>query len=263
METPELQDLPGSLWMPARGFANPELRLLAAALAVLLLLALRPAGAAVLGLPAFLIACSRPGGRRRSFIFLAFGIAMLTVGLNAFTEPGAVLLRMGPLTVTGSGLVRGAERAVRLIGLMAVGRLALSGFAAEALSDLVQRMSWPLERRVAALGGFGLTLGLGIRFLPEVLEEATQIRLARRARPPRPAIRGLGGRLEVVESLFLPMLAATVRRAEEVALTLDARAFASGPRTRRMAAESGPLERWLAVALVVGTGLILVADRLR
>jgi energy-coupling factor transport system permease protein len=264
LEKKDLQDTIGALWAPGRGFAETRLRLLAALSATLLILALRPPGAVVLGLAAFAVAASSLADGRRSFLGLAAGISLLAVGLNALTEPGVALVKLGPLTVTGSGLVQGAERAARLLGLVGVARLVVQGLGADQLSDLAQRLAWPLERRSHRLAGLGLAMGIGVRFLPEVQHEIERIRLAQRARPPLPP--GRGGpvrRILAIEPLFLPLLAGTVRRAEEVARTLDARGYGSGPRTSRIAGALGTRERWLAGLLVLSAGLILLGDRLR
>jgi len=234
---------------------------LAALLATALLLLLRPVAAGGLALLALGLALRRGSGLR--LLTLAAGIAGVTLVLNAVTEPGPALYRWGPIAVTRAGLVAGGERAGRLVGLVAVGWLAARALGLERLADLAARATWPLERRTPRLAGLGLAVGLAVRFLPEIQHEIARLRLAAAARPaPAASGRQSGGRGRIagLEPLFLPLLAGTVRRAEEVARTLDARGYGSGPRSRAEADSLGRRERGLALAMVVGAALLVLAD---
>jgi energy-coupling factor transport system permease protein len=191
-------------------------------------------------------------------------VAALTLGLNAVTEPGPPLVRWGPIAVTAAGLQAGAERAARLVGLAAVGWLGTQALGLDRLSDLALRATWRLERRWPRLAGLGLAVGLAVRFLPEMEHEIARLRLAMAARPERDPDpeRDLGrrGRIAGLEPLFLPLLAGTVRRAEEVARTLDARGYGSGPRTWARTDRLGRRDQALAVFMVIGAALLLLVD---
>jgi energy-coupling factor transporter transmembrane protein EcfT len=235
--------------------------LLAAFLATALLLVLRPGAAGGLAGLALALALRRGGGW--SLLRLAATIAGITLVLNAFTEPGPALCRWGPIAVTRTGLVAGAERAARLVGLVAVGWLATRDLGLERLADLAARATWPLERWWPRLAGLGLALGLAVRFLPEIQHEIARLKLAAAARPSPAAARRPRwgqGRIAGLEPLFLPLLAGTVRRAEEVARTLDARGYGSGPRTRVHGERLGGRELGLGLAMVIGALLVLLAD---
>jgi len=256
-----LHDQLGAWWAPRPALGDPRLRALAAALAAILLLALTPGSAALLALALTGAALAAGGPALHSFLRVVAGIGAITLAVNALTEPGAALWRLGPFTVTAEGIAAGAARAARLVGLAAVARLVAAGIGAGDLAALALGLAWPLERRIPALRGAGLALGLAIRFTPEIPAAAARIRLAQAARPPRPAARGLGARRAALESFYLPMLALVLRRADEVARTLDARGFASGPATRRSEDRLGRAGTALAVILVAGAGVVLVLDR--
>jgi energy-coupling factor transport system permease protein len=233
----------------------------AVGVAAVLLLALTPPRAALLALVLTGGAVAARGPALRSFLLLIAGIGGLTLAVNAFTAPGAVLWRLGPFALTSAGLAAGAARGLRLVGLAALARLLAIGVAAGDLAALAPGLTRPFERRWPALGGAGLALGLAARFTPEIVAEAARIRVAAAARPPRPAARGLAGRRVAVESFYLPLLAGALRRAEEVARTLDARGYASGPTTRRSEDRLGPAGVALVLAIVAALGLVLVLDR--
>ncbi len=257
MDSRDVHEALDALWAPRSGLGDPRLCLLAAGLATLLLLVLSPAGASLLAVVLTAGALVAGGPGLRKFLRITVILCLITLALNAVTAPGPALARLGPLTVTAPGVAAGLARAARLLGLAAVARLVTRALPASDLADLAERLSWPLERRFGFARGLGLAFGLALRFIPELGAEAARIRLAQAARPPQaPA-----GRRRRLESTFLPLLAGAVRRSEEVALTLDARGFASGEPTRRAAVGLGR-SGLVATLLLLGlTALIILADR--
>lgn len=245
----------------AGGLKDPRLTLLAVLLGGLLAFGL-PVHAAIalalgLAVAQSVIPAWRPG--RWGFYLAAFGLAAFTLLLNAITVPGRALWIAGPLRVTAEGLAAGCGRAGRLVALLALARI---GSRALAPADIGDAASWilsPIARVIPRAGGLALALGLAMRFVPEIRSEAVRIRLAERARPPRPSGRRgrLGRTLGRVEPYFLALLAGTVRRAEEVARTLDARGYGSGPRTLRFQAGLGRRGWLMAIGLVAATALAL------
>ena len=61
--------------------------------------------------------------------------------------------------------------------------------------------------------------------------------------------------------LFLPLLAGTIRRADEVARTLDARCFGTGPRSSRLEAAPRAARLMVAVGVALVVALLLVPGR--
>ncbi len=227
---------------PAVRPLDPRLALLTALLITILVMALRPPATIPLATVLFAASLAIPGSRGR-FLLLAAGTAVFALLVNAATVPGAPHLTLGPLRLTSEGFAAGGERALRLLGLFGLARLVRHLLTAAELADAVEWAVAPIERAIPRAAGFGLALGLALRFLPEIEGEVARLRLAQRARPARRALpesrvpwrRFVARRLKPLEPLFLPLLAGAVRRAEEVARTLDARGYGSGPRTPRFA----------------------------
>jgi apolipoprotein N-acyltransferase len=245
----------------AGGFRDPRHRILGLLLGVLLVLALDPQPALGLALGLALAQAVHPAWRPegRRFFAVALGLALFAVGLNALTLPGRALWTLGPLAVTAEGIQAGIVRAGRLVGLLALARIATRSLVPADLADFVSWCTSPFARIVPRLGGMALALGLAFRFVPEIRAEADRLRLAERARPRRAPSRGLAlGRLE---PYFLALLAGTVRRAEEVARTLDARGYGSGPRTLRFRDPGSKRGLALTFGLVAVALALLVAGR--
>jgi energy-coupling factor transporter transmembrane protein EcfT len=224
---------------------------------VLLVLALDPGPALALGLGLALAQVAYPVWRpeSRGFLLAVCGLSAFTVALNALTVPGEVRWAIGPARVTTEGLMAGIGRAGRLVGLLALARIGTRALAPADFADFVGWVTSPLTRVFPRVGSLALALGLAFRFVPEIRAEAQRLRLAERARPARR--RGL----HRLEPYFLALLAGTVRRAEEVARTLDARGYGSGPRTLRFRDPLGGRGIVLALGLIAAALAVLRAGR--
>ncbi len=179
-------------------------------------------------------------GERQALVTVVAGVLCLTWVLNALTTPGVPLWGWGPLVVTDAGVARGAERGVRLVGLVALARWAQGAIEPWGVLKLFSPNAWGGRWQRLALG-----LALVLRWVPLFLEEARRIvTIARLRQSERVPAAWLG--------LFVPMVLGAVRRAEEMAMVLDARGFGSGAPSQRWVANRRA--QWMAVA--VGTAVV-------
>jgi energy-coupling factor transport system permease protein len=174
----------------------------------------------------------------------AAGLALLTLLLHPqAVDPGSSeLFRVGPLRVVGPAVWAAVTLALRLLVVAFVSLFVFAPSDPTSLADsLVQQ--WRLPDRFA----YGTLAAL--RLVPLLGADWAAIGAARRLRgleaggwPAR--IAGLPGRL-------LVLLVAAIRRAERMALAMDARGFDMGlRRSRYRLIEVGPLD-----ALVLGGAL--------
>lgn len=202
------------------------------------------------------------------------GIIALTVWgtmlSQGFFFPGTTVLftlvpPLGPDGTTFRGIMLTAE------GLQ-FGAIQSLRFVATILAGLTVSLSTSPERMLAALAHFRLPTTLGfmttaaLRFLPLLIEEAGEVRQARRLRGYRFRFWGRpGARLESYRAelgLVFPVIAAALRRAETLAESVTARGFdAHRPRTFYPPLVMRDWERAVAAMLVIGS-VALVAVRI-
>lgn len=111
-----------------------------------------------------------------------------------------------------------------------------------------------------------LALGIAVRFLPLVQEEARRLHLAWQARGAGLMARRLVGRIRYAAALTVPLLAAALRRAEALAEAVDVRLGGSGmnpglwapPPAAREEKEQERLRLRMAVAFVASWLGVLV-----
>ena len=195
----------------------------------------------------------RVPGRLAPLWVAALGLGLLTLLVNPANGDPAVpaLAAAGPLRVTAPALEAGIAIALRLAVIALISVLVFAPSDPTRLADsLVQQ--WHVPYRFA----YGTLAAL--RVVPLVAADWGAIRAVRRLRgieprSPRQRVGAFGGQL-------LVLLVASVRRAERMALAMDARGFDSGgPRSRYRPVRAGRLDAAVLSGGLVLAGLALLA----
>lgn len=153
------------------------------------------------------------------------------------TDPGATeIARLGPLRVTSEAISTATALGLRVAAIASVGAVfALTTEPTRLVDALVQQARVPERFGYGALAAY--------QSIPRFAEDLTTLRQARR-------IRGLRGSWH--PRLLLGLLVLAIRHGDRVALSMDARAFGSGPRSRFREV------RWSTLDLAVGVGSVAV-----
>ncbi len=238
-------------WLAAR---NPALKLAASfILAFVTILALDPVTPALF-LAAGLLALFGLGQvRPRDAVIYGAPIIVfaLSTGLvNLVTRPGGMPVALGPVVVGSEGVTIGLSLALRTLAIGTFGM-------AFVLTTDPQRLltSLMLQARLSPRFAFGVLAAY--RFLPVLQAEYATLRLAHRMRGEP------GGRwawLRDLRRAALPMLVATVRRAERTGIALEARGLGAWP--RRTVWKPTRVDGWdvamLVVAVLLAAGIPLL-----
>lgn len=189
------------------------------------------------------------------FLFVAFA-------LNALLTEGEPLYRLGPLTLTREGVVLGGLVTVRLVLLVVVTSLLTLTTTPIALTDGLERLLRPLQRVGVPAAELALMMTIALRFIPTLMEEAQRIRRAQEAR----GARFVGGsplaQAQAVLPLLVPLFVAAFRRADELAVAMEARGYRGGRgRTRMRELRFGPADA-AAGAVVLACAAAAAALRL-
>jgi len=153
----------------------------------------------------------------------------------ANTNPVASeLARIGPLRVTAEAVSTATALGLRVLAIASVGAVfALTTEPTRLVDALVQQARIPERFAYGALAAY--------QAIPRFAEDLTTLRQARR-------IRGLRGGWH--PRLLLGLLVLAIRHGDRVALSMDARAFGSGPRTRYRVVRWTPIDAWFALGAI-------------
>lgn len=193
-----------------------------------------------------------------SALFRGLGAIWWLLGLSAFLQliyqhGGVVLLQLGPIAVTSTGVRLAVVYSLRVVLLVAGAALMTASTTPLALSRGLEGLMRPL-RRWLPVTDFAMMLSIALRFIPTLLEELQSLRFAQAARGARFDEGRLWHRMRALLPLLIPLLVLSLRRADEIALAMEARGY--GAATERGALH--PLQ-WrradtlaLSAILVVG-----------
>lgn len=179
-------------------------------------------------------------------------LLILTVILNVFfsgIQGGTVLVRLGPLVVTREALLRAIFVGSRLIGLVIVTSLLTYTTSPVELTDGLERLLRPFRRIGVPAHELAMMMTIALRFIPTLLQETEKIMKAQMARGAEFDRGGILRRARAMVPILVPLFVSAFRRADELALAMEARCYRGGEgRTRLRQLRFAPRD---AVALVV------------
>jgi len=184
------------------------------------------------------------------FWLLALSLMVSNALFATRPEQATILWQWGPFTATLEGASIGLSLAERSLAIAAFTvLLIMSTDPTDLVRSLVQQAHVPARFAYPALAAY--------RFLPLLQSEFETIRLAHRLRGIGRS-RGVRGWLREQSRLALPLLANAIRRAERVALAMDARGFSSRrPRSAYRVVPFVAADGWLiGAAFVGGVGIL-------
>lgn len=159
-------------------------------------------------------------------------ILVLTLFLHLFMTGGNIIWQWGVLKITSEGLREGIYMAVRLILLVTITSLLTLTTTPIALTDGIESVLKALFIPVAHELAMMMTIAL--RFIPTLIEETEKIMKAQMARGADFESGGLLTRAKSLIPLLVPLFLSSFRRADELAMAMEARCYRGGENRTRM-----------------------------
>lgn len=160
-----------------------------------------------------------------------FFLAVLQVFFNSTDPLSPVWLSLGRLALTRADFMAGLMLLLRFMGLVL--GLSLASFTLST-SEMIQGLNSllsPLARLGLPVQDFVMMVQVTLRFLPMLTQTAERIAKAQTSRGADWDSRSgnLLARVRQVIPLIVPLFLSSLRRAENMALAMDARAYGSAP----------------------------------
>jgi len=154
--------------------------------------------------------------------------------LNIFTVQGKVILDLGPLNITEEGVAVAVRMALRLVLLITGTTLLLTLTTTPILiADAMERLLSPLSRFGFPAHEMAMMMSIALRFVPTLLEETDKIMKAQSSRGADYDTGGLITKAKGLVSVLIPLFVSAFKRAEELAVAMEARCYRGGEgRTR-------------------------------
>ena len=186
-----------------------------------------------------------------------FFIVILTFILNVFFQNGGnEIFRLGFIKITDEGLRMAFFLAARLILLVICTQLLTLTTSPIALTDGLESLMRPLKRIKFPAHEIAMMMSIALRFIPTLLDEASKIMKAQTARGADFESGNLIKKAKAMIPLLVPLFVGSFRRAEDLALAMEARCYRGGEgRTRLRQLKYGKND---AAALLVVLVLLAV-----
>jgi len=195
-------------------------------------------------------------GLRPVFVLLA-----LTFVLQIIFEPpgGHVIFHRGPIAITKEGLTLAVYYALRFALLIVATSLMTFTTSPVELTDGLERLLRPFRRIGVPAHELALMMTIALRFIPTLIEETDKIMKAQMARGAEFNQGSIVRRARALVPLLVPLFIGAFRRAEALALAMEARGYRGGDgRTRMTELVLRPRDYAAFAVLVAVAGLLAV-----
>lgn len=161
-------------------------------------------------------------------------IIIITFVINIFMTQGDVIASLGPLNVTIEGVHQAFFMAIRLILLVMGTSLLTLTTSPIALTDGIEHLLNPLKKIGVPAHELAMMMTIALRFIPTLLEETDKIMKAQMARGADFESGNIISRAKSLVPLLVPLFISAFRRADELAMAMEARCYRGGENRTRM-----------------------------
>lgn len=186
-------------------------------------------------------------------------LVIITFLLHLFlTKEGDVIYQIGSWKIYSEGLIQGTFISLRLLYLVIFTSLLTLTTTPIEITDGLESLMNPLKRLRVPVHEFALMMSIAIRFIPTLLEEAEKIMKAQSARGVDFTSGPFKERLKSIVPLLIPLFVSSFKRAEDLALAMEARGYRGGEgRTKLRILTWGMKENVLMLLLALLTGALV------
>ncbi|AZR74749.1 transporter [Anoxybacter fermentans] len=162
-------------------------------------------------------------------------IAAFTFVLHLFfTTGGDVILKVGFITVYEEGFYTGIFMVVRILLLILFTSLLTLTTSPIELTDAIEHLLKPFQRLGVPAHELAMMMTIALRFIPTLMDEAEKIMKAQQARGADFESGGLIKKAKSLIPLLIPLFVSAFRRADDLALAMEARCYRGGENRTRM-----------------------------
>ena len=182
-------------------------------------------------------------------------IILFTFVINIFFLPGEVIWRFGFLTLTREGIKQAVFMSIRLIFLVIGTSLLTLTTSPIQLTDGIERILNPFKKIGVPVHELAMMMTIALRFIPTLLDETDKIMKAQMSRGADFESSNIINRAKNLVPLLVPLFVSAFRRADELAMAMEARCYRGGYNRTKM--KQAKITRYDYIAYVL-QGLFLL-----
>lgn len=194
-----------------------------------------------------------------------FVIILFTAVLNLFITRGAgePLVQLGFLRIYREGLRLAIFMSLRLILLiMGTSLLTLTTSPIE-LTDGIEKLLNPFRRFGVPSHELAMMMSIALRFIPTLMDETDKIMKAQMARGADFESKNLVKKAKSLIPILVPLFISSFRRAEDLAMAMEARCYRGGEGRTRMKELAYRKRDYIAYAILIVYLALVIAVGLK
>ncbi len=185
-------------------------------------------------------------------------IILFTFIINVLFLPGDIIWKFGILKITDQGLRTAIFMALRLIFLVVGTSLLTLTTSPIELTDGIERLLNPLKKIGFPAHELAMMMTIALRFIPTLLDETDKIMKAQMSRGADFESKNLISRAKNMVPLLVPLFISAFRRADELAMAMEARCYRGGyNRTKMREAKITRLDNMAVIITLIYMGIII------
>jgi len=149
------------------------------------------------------------------------------------TKEGDIVVDFGWLTIYEEGIKQGVFISIRFVLLIVITSLLTLTTTPIEITDGMEALLSPFKKIGVPAHEIALMMSISLRFIPTLMEETEKIMKAQSARGVDFSSGTLKERFQAIIPLLVPLFISAFKRAEDLALAMEARGYRGGEgRTR-------------------------------
>ena len=178
-------------------------------------------------------------------------LIVISAAFNLFLTPGTPLIKIWKLTITHEGLNTAVFMVIRLIFLIMGSSLMTLTTTPNNLTDGLEKGLGFLKYIKLPVHEIAMMMSIALRFIPILLEETDKIMKAQIARGADFETGSIIQRAKALVPILVPLFISAFRRADELAVAMEARCYRGGEGRTRMHELVYAGRDYLAFALII------------
>jgi energy-coupling factor transport system permease protein len=164
-------------------------------------------------------------------------IIVITFVINLLMTPGDnIIFSLGFIKISDKGLSQAGFMAIRLILLIMGSSLLTLTTSPIILTDGIEALLKPFKRFGLPAHELAMMMTIALRFIPTLMEETEKIMKAQKSRGADFESGNIINRAKNLVPLLVPLFISAFRRADELAMAMEARCYRGGENRTRMRA---------------------------
>ncbi|WP_326908445.1 energy-coupling factor transporter transmembrane component T family protein [Sedimentibacter sp. MB31-C6] len=161
-------------------------------------------------------------------------IIVITFIINLLMTPGKIIYEFGFIKITEEGLRQAGFMAIRLTLLIMGTSLLTLTTSPIILTDGIESLLSPFKRFGLPAHELAMMMTIALRFIPTLMEETEKIMKAQKSRGADFESGNIINRAKNLVPLLVPLFISAFRRADELAMAMEARCYRGGENRTRM-----------------------------